>query len=232
MGKTKIEWVKNPQGGQGITLNPIKGKCPMACPYCYARRMYDRFKWNPEPRWDSSVIERLRSPRKPTGIFVCSTFEWLWDESWAHNIYTWIKAFPQHRFYTLTKLPEQLPQFSPFPENCWVGVTATNQPAYDDAVYWLHQIKAPVKYISLEPLLTSVYLPNYKDVDWLIIGAQTNPYKPPEISWVREIVEAADRAGIPVFLKDNLEALFDTDIDFGIVKRQQVPEARLIAQNA
>jgi len=41
-------------------------------------------------------------------------------------------------------------------------------------------------------------------LDWLIIGAQTKPYKPPEIAWVREIVEAADQAGIPVFLKNNL----------------------------
>jgi hypothetical protein len=37
--------------------------------------------------------------------------------------------------------------------------------------------------------------------------AQTNPYKPPKIEWVQEIVEAADKAGIPVFLKDNLRPL-------------------------
>ena len=42
----------------------------------------------------------------------------------------------------------------------------------------------------------------------MIIGAQTKPYKPPKIEWVREIVEAADRAGAKVFLKDNLSPLF------------------------
>lgn len=29
----------------------------------------------------------------------------------------------------------------------------------------------------------------------------------PKVEWVREIVEAADKVGIPVFLKDNLEPL-------------------------
>jgi len=44
-------------------------------------------------------------------------------------------------------------------------------------------------------------------INWLIIGAQTKPYKPPQIESVQEIVEAADRVGVPVFLKDNLEPL-------------------------
>jgi len=30
----------------------------------------------------------------------------------------------------------------------------------------------------------------------------------PKIEWIKEIVEAADKAGIPVFLKDNLRPLF------------------------
>ena len=42
---------------------------------------------------------------------------------------------------------------------------------------------------------------------WVIIGSQTRPYKPPKIEWVREIVEACDKARIPVFLKDNLKPL-------------------------
>ena len=47
-------------------------------------------------------------------------------------------------------------------------------------------------------------------INWLIIGAQTKPYKPPKIEWVEEIVRAADRAGIPIFLKNNLKPLFST----------------------
>ena len=43
MNKTKRPWTD-------YTLNPVKGLCPMACPYCYARAMYKRFKWNPKIR--------------------------------------------------------------------------------------------------------------------------------------------------------------------------------------
>ena len=44
-------------------------------------------------------------------------------------------------------------------------------------------------------------------ISWVILGSQTKPTVMPKIEWVREIVEAADKAGIPVFLKDNLKPL-------------------------
>ena len=50
-------------------------------------------------------------------------------------------------------------------------------------------------------------------INWLIIGAQTKPYKPPRIEWVQEIVEAADKSGIPVFLKDNLNDIVPPNTD-------------------
>ena len=48
-------------------------------------------------------------------------------------------------------------------------------------------------------------------IDWVIIGAQTNPYKAPEISWVQEIAEAAEECCARVFLKDNLRPLLLPD---------------------
>ncbi len=41
-------------------------------------------------------------------------------------------------------------------------------------------------------------------IDQVIIGAQTKPTVMPKIEWVEEIVEACDKAGVKVFLKDNL----------------------------
>ncbi len=49
MNKTKIEWCD-------YTINPVKGLCPMVCSYCYARRMYQRFKRNPEVRFEPEVF--------------------------------------------------------------------------------------------------------------------------------------------------------------------------------
>jgi protein gp37 len=42
MNKTKIEWVKNDDGTQGYTWNPVTG-CLHGCKYCYARNQVYRF---------------------------------------------------------------------------------------------------------------------------------------------------------------------------------------------
>ena len=84
--KTKTEWCD-------YVINPIKGLCPVDCKdnqgksYCYARRMYKRFKWNPEIRF---VKERLIMPSIPSRFFIGSTMElfgdWIKDE-WMEEIF-------------------------------------------------------------------------------------------------------------------------------------------------
>lgn len=44
-------------------------------------------------------------------------------------------------------------------------------------------------------------------ISWVVIGSQTKPYRPPTIEAVQKIVQACDKAGIPVFLKNNLRPL-------------------------
>ena len=55
-------------------------------------------------------------------------------------------------------------------------------------------------------------------ISWVIVGSQTKPYRPPAIEEVREIVEAADRAGAAVFQKDNLKPLLGNNL------RQELPK--------
>jgi len=153
-------------------------------------------------------------PPKRKGIFVCDMSDLFGigiPEEWTRKVLRVIKHTSYNRYYLLTKQPQNLIKFSPFPENCWVGVTATDYWKYVDACNYLSQVKANVKFLSLEPLLSWDENPQHffksSGISWLIIGAQTNPYKPPEISWVREIVEAADKAGVKIFLKNNLRPL-------------------------
>ena len=134
-------------------------------------------------------------------------------EEWTRKVLQEIADTP-HRAYLLTKQPQNLIKFSPFPNNCWVGVTATNWLMFSDALGELTQIEAKIKYISFEPLLERIQLDELQkllfhkgNLGWVIIGAQTKPYKPPKIEWVTEIVEACDKAGVAVFLKDNLMPL-------------------------
>ena len=187
----------------------------------YADPFYPRF-------WEERLGEPIEhptplNPAKRKGIFTCDMSDLFGigiPESWTEQVMTTIKLCPYHRFYLLTKQPQNLPKFSPFPDNCWVGVTATGYNAFNKALDCLKVVEAKVKYISIEPLLEAIpfYMERlaYCGINWLIIGAQTKPYKPPKIEWVEEIVRAADRAGVPVFLKDNLLELLPVKPPFFI----------------
>jgi len=192
--------------------------------------------------------ERLKEPylvKKPRGIFTVDMGELFGDwipQEWQDNIFHVIQKNPQHRFYLLTKQGRNLYRWSPFPSNCWVGITATGYLAFNRALDDLHAIDAKVKYLSIEPLLERVnFYPErltYCGVKWVITGACTGtledikkllmlypqltpmPYgkkwtAQPKIEWVEEIVRACDKAGVKVFLKDNLKPLLISDARWG-----------------
>ena len=220
MQKSRIEWTD-------YTINPIKGMCPVDCKdnhgksYCYARRMYQRFKWNSEIRFDVASTKILKKTKPGDKIFWGSTMElfgnWIKDH-WLLDIFTLCRIFDDRTHIFLTKQPRNMVKWFPNRdngghENCWAGVSVTDTVSMGEAM-WLDGLWSPVKFISLEPLLGSISKEYLKQIswrlaDWLIIGQQTPPSKKtePKIEWIREIVEAADAAGIPVFLKDNLKPL-------------------------
>jgi len=223
MNRTKIEWCD-------YTVNPVKGLCPMACSYCYARAMYKRFGWNPGLRYDRGgpldILWR-NEPEAGSRIFVGSTMElfgeWIRYE-WLATIFRRCVQHPKLTFIFLTKQPQNLQKWSPFPDNCWVGVSVCDDKMLDVAVDKLEDIQARVKFMSFEPLLERLtlslgYAFYYSGITWAVIGQQTPVSKKtmPRIEWIAEIVEAADNADIPVFLKDNLLPLFEAA---GITKRE------------
>jgi len=262
MNPTNIEWVKNPDGSQGYTWNPLTG-CLNNCSYCYARKLANtrlramylandniapigtmidgaamRVKAEANPFHPRFWGDRLYLPfnDKPKGYFTCDMSDLFGigiPVAWLEDIFRVIKYHPRDRFYLLTKQPQNLPKFSPFPSNCFVGVSATNQHQFDNAVKYLKEVEATVKYISFEPLLGEIKITPifaHHVYNWVIIGAMTcggadiaklsyqypeltpmpygNRYTlQPKIEWVKEIVEACDKAGAKVFLKNNLNPL-------------------------
>jgi len=164
---------------------------------------------------------------QPKGIFVCDMSDLFGigiPEEWTRKVLSVIRQNPHHRFYLLTKQPQNLAKFSPFPDNCWVGVTVTNEDMLFDAADALESIEASVKYLSIEPLLhwrdaAQGFSFGLSFTDWIIIGGQSgrDKFYPPE-SWIKEIENVADKAGIPVFEKDNLREIWDKP------PRQEVPK--------
>ncbi len=211
--------------------------CGKGCPYCYAKKITKRFPNHyPNEFFPTLYPEALLSPlylKKPSRIGVCYMGDLFWDcpefdpdkviDGWLaqgfgvlgtatlkETIQAVISRCPQHTFIFLTKQPQNLRKFSPFPDNCWVGVSATdNEMAYNASAN-LATVKANIKYISFEPLLGRIspaildLLTDKLGVQWVIIGARHMPKK----EWVNEIIDACDKAGIPVFLKNNLAKLF------------------------
>lgn len=252
MNQTTIEWVRNPDGTQGFTWNPITG-CLNGCEYCYARRLANtrlRHAYlantnlpshdepgheahHSDPFWPRLWPKRLaelhqvkswtrarttmiaRFEQKPKGIFVCDMGElfgpWL-PPDWTADVLEAIEGCPQHRFYLLTKQPQELVKWSPFPENCWVGVSAWDGPSFMSACEHLKGVQATVKYISLEPLLEWDFCQNINagvyeaGVTWVIIGAQTKPPKVPEYAAVHAIISDLQHFSrfVAVFLKESL----------------------------
>ncbi len=157
--------------------------------------------------------ERVGQPfnhTKPRGIFTCDMSDLFGigiPEEWTRQVVDTIKVNPKHRFYLLTKQPQNLINYSPFPDNCYIGFSADTKKRMVDGYTHLVNIEAKVKYISFEPLLERMDVRSLSSVQWVIIGAQSKPTIMPKIEWVREIVSACDKAGIPVFLKNSLVPL-------------------------
>lgn len=203
-------------GWADFTVNSVKGKCPMNCSYCYAIKFYNRkpsdiFK-DPTIRWDEKAWQDfkrdLQRKKKPVRIFVGSTIElfgdWIKPE-WLKTIFDTVKEYPQHTFIFLTKQPQNLIKYSPYPENCWVGMSVDTMSRYGDITDTFSRIKATVKFVSFEPMLDYTP-PDLRYVDWVIVGQQT-PSKlstQPKREWIIDLVKSCDKAKIPVFLKDNL----------------------------
>ncbi len=153
----------------------------------------------------------------PIPIKVCGKTEYYHsNKSLRETVFDVIEVLSQHTFIFLTKAPWNYKKWSPFPDNCWVGVSVVDGSRLLPALDALDSIQCSVRFLSAEPLLSSLeqanhYLPLLFQgtLNWVIIGQQTPVKKAtmPKIEWIEEIVKAADKARIPVFLKNNLKPL-------------------------
>ena len=129
---------------------------------------------------------------------------WI-PEPWIHVLMSTIEECP-HIFQILTKFPDTLLKWVDeygLPKNVWAGVTVTNQGMVDPALKCLSRIDAEVTYMCVEPLQEEIIV-NLSGIDWLIIGAQTNPLVLPETRWVELLLKEASIHDTPVFLKRSL----------------------------
>lgn len=204
MSKTLIEY-------GNWAWNPIIGCSGAGCPtkdVCWARKINDRFKFIDDFSKPQITNNYYDAPKNAKRILVCYLSDIMRPEiksEWIRNIINTCKIHPLQNFIFLTKNPSRYLKFE-FPANCWLGATVNYQKDWDRCVF-LARKKKNITFVSLEPLLEEpldyIYL-----TDWIIVGAQTNPYIPPKREWIDQIVKDTQYLGIPLFLKDNLEKVY------------------------
>lgn len=148
-------------------------------------------------------------------VFVCSMADlfgkWVPDE-WIMMVFESVTKYSDWNYLFLTKYPQRLQEIGEklggsFPDNCWVGTTVDEQKRVRIAQDAFANIKAPVKWLSLEPLLTNLEFTDLGMFDMVAIGGETNGPTvtfTPEWAWVENILWQARQSNTAVYFKENL----------------------------
>jgi len=232
MGKTKIEWTDS-------TWSPVTGcsKISLGCKNCYAESLARRFNpdfkpWTP-PNAEHNVRlhpERLEQPlrwRKPRRVFVNSVSDLFHEQVppyFIADVWRVMRKATKHIFQILTKRPEHMAAFlrsgDEILPNVWLGVSAEDQPTFDERTKYLLQTPAAVRFVSLEPLLGPIILDDGPmggghtaltteidhaedtKLDWVIVGGESGPgARPMHPDWVRLIRDQCQAASVNFWFK-------------------------------
>jgi protein gp37 len=159
-----------------------------------AARMREWFEWA-QQHGDGQDVMRFG----PSALLTCA-WEACAGEVWGDADDPFDGDLPTaERFGTTWPLP-----------NAWIGVSVENQDAADERIPDLLATPAAVRFLSVEPLLGQVTIPqhdqsmgpSHSPLDWIIIGAESGPgARPADPAWFRSIVEQCRAAGVAVFIK-------------------------------
>jgi protein gp37 len=208
--KSSIEWTES-------TWNPITGctKISTGCVNCYAERMAKRLKAMGQPNYingfnvtmHNHLVDTPLHWKKPQTIFVNSMSDLFHEnvpEDFILKIFDVMNNAHWHRFQILTKRSNRLATISyklSWTSNIWMGVTVESA----DCKYRIDDLRnsgAFIKFLSIEPLLSSVGELDLENIDWVITGGESGPKaRPIKIEWVREIRDQCKVNKIPFFFK-------------------------------
>lgn len=221
MKNSKISWTRH-------TFSPwiFCTRVSPGCQHCYAETMMaDRFgkvEWGPQGQRVRTSADYWRQPLKwnreaaAAGerhrVFCASladVFEIKADQkadlsNWLLDLCALIVATPHLDWLLLTKRPENAKwDWKTFPDNIWIGTSVENQEYADKRIPELLKIPAPVRFLSVEPMLGPVDLSPWLDqIQWVIVGGESGPAaRPMHPDWVRSVRDQCEAAGVPFFFK-------------------------------
>lgn len=122
---------------------------------------------------------------------------------------------PNLIFLLLTKRPSNINKIIPAswltqpPANVMFGTSVVNAATYGTLVPQLLNVKGK-RFLSIEPQLDGIYVPELEGIDWVIQGGESGPRKRPfDLKWARHMRDECAKAGVPYFFKqiDKVQAI-------------------------
>lgn len=210
MSASKIEWTEE-------TWNPVTGCTQISngCKNCYAKRMTKRLQSMGLKKYENGFkvtvhydsLNEISHLKKPRMIFVCSMSDLFHEdvpEDFIMSVFEIMNKNQQHIFQVLTKRPGRVAKMNEklkWTKNIWFGVTIEDNNNYDRLKYLKH-ISANLKFLSCEPLLSSINDIPLENVDWVIVGGESGPKcRVCKKEWVEEIQKKCEENNITFFFK-------------------------------
>lgn len=94
--------------------------------------------------------------------------------------------------------------------NVWLGTSTENQETFDKRAPELLDIAWPVHWLSIEPQVGSIVIPdNYlRELEWIVLGGESGTgARPMHPDWARSVRDQCEATGIPFFFKQTGEWL-------------------------
>jgi protein gp37 len=210
MSQSRIEWTET-------TWNPVTGctKISSGCQNCYAERMAKRLHAMGQANYSNGfnvtchpdMLSRPCTWIRSRMVFVNSMSDLFHDnvpESFIHDVFEVMNKVHWHQYQVLTKRSKRLSQLASslsWSKNIWMGVTVESD-SHRDRLDDLAGIPASIRFLSLEPLLSSLCNLNLSNVDWVIVGGESGPgARPVYKDWIRDIRDQCITQNTPFFFK-------------------------------
>lgn len=218
---SRIEWTE-------ATWNPVSGCSVLSpgCTNCYAMRMAHRLglmgqekyegttritggraKWTSVIKFDERALELPKRWKRGRLIFVNSMSDLFHEKvsfEFIERVFDVMAATPQHTYQVLTKRAERLQELGAqllWPRNVWMGVSVETED-YWFRVECLRNVKARVRFLSLEPLLGPLSCLDFRGIHWVIAGGESGPKaRPVRAEWLRAIRDACIEQEVPFHFK-------------------------------
>lgn len=211
---TTIEWTD-------ATWNPVTGctKIGTGCFNCYAARFAERWRGVHDHPYEQGFDlklwpNRLDQPiswRKPRLIFVNSMsdlFHKNIPRSFIDAVFDTMELANWHVFQILTKRGSLMRSYVNkrygnlgAPPHIWLGVSIEDR-AHLVRLKHLKDTNVPARFISFEPLLSSIGAVDLTGIAWVIVGGESGPRpRPMKKEWAIEIRDACVDHKVAFFFK-------------------------------